>query len=323
MLKLQIPLDGVEESIVYDELISSSVKDLPKTPNEFRLEPTEVKIQAKHRAEVKVFLVANIAKKYSGNIIISSEMHLYENKKLPVCFNAIAPEITCSPDTLRLPYCFKGSEYEQTILISNKGNVQVSFWLLDYKDLQRGIYCHRRDNEMGLIDPLGSAEFTFQLSSGSLGEHNFTLLGFVLGNGIVPLCDITIVGIGPVVIVKNESLIWSNINILKPYEKTLSIFNASPIIAEFIISFEKDSNLWMVSIHDGIIDPDETVYVTITPNPIDVGLLKDHLKIQVKDSRILTVKLEAMVTGSSIVFSPNIFPFIDFGPALRYLIRNS
>nr|XP_024218672.1 hydrocephalus-inducing protein homolog [Halyomorpha halys] len=315
--QLEMASDGFNDAILCDDFIRGSVTALPENPKEFHLEPNDVTIAANSSAEIKISLVASMAKVYSGNIIISSELHLNENKKLPVSFIAIAPEISCLPESFTLPFCFKGIEYEHEVLLSNKGNVQVAFWFLEYRDETNGVYCHGKEKEAGLIGPSQSIEYTLRLSVGNLGEHTFTVMLYVLGNGIIPLCDITLIGTGPAILVDTLSLSWPHIDLFNPFQKMFSMTNTSPLLVEYSISLEKDSSVWIISTYEGTIQPDETLEVTVTPKPTDPGLLKNCLLIEVKESRTLKIKLEALAIGTSIFFTPSIFPSIDFGSALR------
>lgn len=74
---------------------------------------------------------------------------------------------------------------------------------------------------------------------------------------------------------------------------------------------------WELEPKSGIIEPEESVVLTVTLSLVDPGNFTASLMLNIIHSRVIKIDLSASGTGNSIVIEPKIFPEFDLGFLFR------
>ena len=169
----------------------------------------------------------------------------------------------------------------------------------------------------GIIEPGRIFEVPIHILVHTIEDAAVTVYFSIYGSQQQPLqIKVHALGEGPVIHFSTEEINYGMIPVLVDSTRMLTLSNESLIPAQFYCETVKPKSLFRVEPQSATISPEASIQLSVTANINDCIKFQDKLAINVVDSKIHTVFLEANGTGTTIMTEPSFGPVWDVGPQL-------
>ncbi|KAL0273824.1 UNVERIFIED_CONTAM: hypothetical protein PYX00_006405 [Menopon gallinae] len=305
---LRVLGEGNQPSISHEQFARMAIKpEMPTSPKEFEIEPTEGVVEPFSRRTAVLTLTANIARKWSTNLMVDMWDSETESVSCPINYTALAPNIAIEPNVISIPFCFVDFAYTRPLTLENTSRMSAFYYIVPQDPREQSAITFSPNISQGIIKQKGSVKILLTIRSSALGRQTLPLRILIFGNDTpMDVCQICCVGQGPVVTMKPTTLVWGEVSLLKLNTKELIINNESPIAATFVATMSKSDSPWTVSPAQSVLSPGEKVILNVGLLLRDRGKYQDVLKLQITNGKTLLCTTSAVGVGNSLFMEPNI-----------------
>ncbi|KAJ8683417.1 hypothetical protein QAD02_019209 [Eretmocerus hayati] len=317
--EVTIPSDGYENVITHEDFARTQVLlKLPAYPHEFLISPMNGIIKPGKVLSINVSYTPNIER--AGSVPL--QIHLRKSSQaeslmVPIKFDARKASFIVEPENIFIRFCFVNFPYRRDLIVTNQSEVDGYFYIEPQEVFSDSNLLCNLSNDKGYLKPGQSIKICLKIIVTKLGEQTTTLrlqsLGF---EEPIPICKLTCIGEGPVVCAEPPSIDLGEIKLIETKRCSFTLRNDSPIPAEFSLLVAKNPSMWKCEPECGELDVDESVIINVTVFLRDSGKYTDNISVFISNGRPININVSAVGVGSSIIFSPEIFPNFEMGVLL-------
>ncbi|XP_041977674.1 hydrocephalus-inducing protein homolog [Aricia agestis] len=298
---VHVPTDGTEfNSITLEDYAQAGYPkpELAHCPKEFIIEPNRISIKSESSVILQITLTANIVREYQTRL----EVELDESENLPITlpitFNATVPAILKVPDLI-LDACVLDYPYRHVLDIKCS-NITGYFSL--YESQTQSKIKIDVDVKEGFIKPKTILKLPIIVTAVELGRKKAALRFNIFGlPDPVHVCYVTATGVPPTVTCSTSSLSWGQIKLLTMKDKSLTLYNLSPIVIPFSVQLAKNDDKFIINPNEGQIKPESEFTITFGLYLVDAENYSNKAVIKIKNLKDLIIPLTATGIGTSIM----------------------
>ncbi|KAJ8726486.1 hypothetical protein PYW07_001184 [Mythimna separata] len=318
---LKISSDGPEISSItlVDYAVADSPKPkIPQWPREFNIEPWKVDIGPESRISIRVIKhideLPNIEKELlsifqvtlTANLVranqTSLELELEKSDSppivVPVMYNAMVPAISPAPD-IKQRACFIDFSYFTEIVI--RANEFQGYFTLEQPSENSTLEVNVAIKE-GFIEPNSKICLPVSIRTSVTGLQEYFVRINLFGlSKPIDICHITSNGVRPIVTCTPMALHWGQSKLLMKSEKTLTLFNDSPVSVKFSAALLSKDGRWEISPSEGYVEPESEKDLTLSLYLIDASTYTNKVVLHLEKVKDILVPLSATGFGTSIV----------------------
>ena len=322
---LRAPDDGVGLTAVD---IAKSFMDLSSeignrnhdfnTPSiEFEITPQKGVLLPASEIEIVISFTPLKALKYESVIVVDVRGVGEDILSLPLSAKCVVPVIEVMNPVLDFGRCFIRHTYERLIELSNSTDLPAKYELMTQVDDDDCLITYSSPMPRGIIEPGCVFEVPIHIVLHTIDDAMATVYFSIYGSQQQPLqIQIHALGEGPVIHLGAQEMNYGMIPVLEDSTRILTLSNESLIPAQFHCEMVKPKSLFRIEPESAVISPEASVQLSITANINDCVKFQDKLAINVVDSKIHTVLLEAIGTGTTITTEPTFGPTWNVGAQL-------
>ncbi|KAF7287159.1 hypothetical protein GWI33_002530 [Rhynchophorus ferrugineus] len=265
---------------------------------------------------IKVTFCSERESEVTANILVTMWKSSKYVLNIPLRCICSCPKVVCSPTNIMIKFCFLNCRYRRVIAITNMTDLPGFIEYNSAANANHAIECQLEKSKL-YLEARQCVKLTLTITVTQLGPHELPL-SFLLGQNInQTLCTINCNGQGPVISYYPDEVNFGKVNVLKRYEKYLTLVNDSPISARVRIYCKNKTSF---NIEDSTLElaAEETRKLAISVVFNDPGKIKDIILVEIYQGDVLSVKVSAEGIGTSIVCDPELSPELNLGMILTY-----
>ncbi|KAI9002678.1 hypothetical protein BC832DRAFT_104056 [Gaertneriomyces semiglobifer] len=283
------------------------VDDEADHENECVLEPQHATIHPFESIKVQVLFTPMSVREYDTFIAVDVEHVGKDVHRLPISATSIVPDIKLTSVAIDCGDCYLNHPHDEYICFENESPFPARYKLLEQEESARSVYLYESTNPEGIIPPKSQLRVHARIQLKRAGQITFPMFCTIRGSEDVPVVvDISANGIGPHVIVSTTDLNWGKIPVLIPSVMTFTMRNDSPIKAAFECKLAGDISVFSVTPGHGVINPFESLDISVTALLDDCLKFTDMLKLAITSSGTYEIQLAARGQGSTVTFDESL-----------------
>ncbi|KAM6177458.1 hydrocephalus-inducing protein homolog [Erethizon dorsatum] len=320
--KLRIPRDGLglKSSPSCDQASSNRSLSGPseeihtEKPKEFTITPNCGTIRSQGFAAIKVTLCSNTVQKYELALVVDVEGVGEEVLALLITARCVVPTIQLVKTEVDFGLCFLKYPYEKTIQLVNHDALPGCYEVLPPVCEDPQAVLLSTPSPSGVVPRNSTVHIPLALETQVTGEHSATVYVSVVGSQAPPLvCHLKITGQGPVIYVHPMQVDFGNVYVLQDSPRILNLSNQCCIPALFRAHMANKNSLWTIEPNEGTVPAEANVPLTLTANLNDILTFKDTVILDIENSNIYQIPVQASGIGSTIVSDKPFAPELNLG----------
>lgn len=220
---------------------------------------------------------------------------------LPLQARTAVPVIQVEPrDALDFGEVFARYPFHQTLALHNLSALPARFVVDEQHDNGREVVRWEVDQREGVIPPATSHVLTVTLVAKRPGKLHAPLTIKVEGHPSPLVVNLLGTGVGPRVVVDQQSLDFGRVECLQPVKRELRVTNDSYIDADISALLRTKNSVWSIEPSRFSLKPHETRTVHLTVIADETMLHTESLLFLIKEAPDVIVQLKATGVGSPI-----------------------
>lgn len=294
--------------------------------SEFSLVPNTGEILPHGKQQVQLdFVAASGSKQYECTLVADVEGpagDVVGTVKVPLQAESTIPLISLSEDTVDFEDCWNRYKYQRTFSLINDTDLPTRYEVQPQSDASTALALYSVDPPSGVVPAHGSTELTINLATERLGRMNLPVFVQVVGLQLDNtarmeprdpwLCNVIVNAMGPAVEFDQEVLNWGKLPALKQDSKQITIKNTCLIRAPFQAFIKNRDSVYEVDIRAGVIEPGDSVTLTVSVYLDDTVKFKDELQVIIEEGKTFSVPLSVIGIGTTI-YCDKSMKQIDYG----------